>query len=306
MTTRVVTVGEMTLDDVVVEGLGCAWAQPGGGALYSAIGALAWGAAPALCATVGADYPLQWLERLEAAGIDAQGITRVDGPSLGVWLLHERGGRRHQIAKASGPSFLAVDRARRGWTHWGGGSNGVHVAPQTTEGQIQALSEARGGIELVTQDVMVEPSIDAAAYRSGEAIRGAHAFLPSEQEIRQIWGDISDRSLLGRLQRSAGVRLLVIKRGAAGADIVLPDRVVHVPTAADRVVDVTGAGDAFCGGFLVGLLDTGDPVEAAVRGSISAAMVVETTGAVEALDRLDHDDVQTRARRLRGRIREER
>jgi sugar/nucleoside kinase (ribokinase family) len=47
---------------------------------------------------------------------------------------------------------------------------------------------------------------------------------------------------------------------------------------------VTGVGNAYCGGFLVGLAQTHDPVEAAVRGAVSASIVVEGKGALYALD----------------------
>jgi ribokinase len=50
-----------------------------------------------------------------------------------------------------------------------------------------------------------------------------------------------------------------------------------------RVVDVTGAGDAFCGAFLVGLYSTGDVGEAIRLGSVSASIVVEGYGALYAL-----------------------
>jgi ribokinase len=49
-------------------------------------------------------------------------------------------------------------------------------------------------------------------------------------------------------------------------------------------MDVYGAGDSYCGGFLVGLDQTGDIVEAALRGSVSASIVIEGTGAYYALD----------------------
>ena len=43
----------------------------------------------------------------------------------------------------------------------------------------------------------------------------------------------------------------------------------------NKVVDTTGAGDAFCGGFQVGLFETGDPVQAALYGAVSASFVIE-------------------------------
>jgi sugar/nucleoside kinase (ribokinase family) len=51
-------------------------------------------------------------------------------------------------------------------------------------------------------------------------------------------------------------------------------------------VDPTGAGDAFCGGFLAGYRRTYDPLEAVLFGNISASLVVEGTGPFYALDAL--------------------
>jgi len=50
-----------------------------------------------------------------------------------------------------------------------------------------------------------------------------------------------------------------------------------------RVVDTTGAGDSFCGGFMVGLSETGNPVRAAMYGTVSASFAIEGYGALYAL-----------------------
>ena len=42
---------------------------------------------------------------------------------------------------------------------------------------------------------------------------------------------------------------------------------VDIPVFPTNVKDPTGAGDAFCGGFQVGLFETGDPVQAALYGA---------------------------------------
>ena len=52
-------------------------------------------------------------------------------------------------------------------------------------------------------------------------------------------------------------------------------RIPAVPTA---VVDVTGAGNAYGGGFLVGLASGADPVEAALMAAVSASFALEQFG----------------------------
>jgi sugar/nucleoside kinase (ribokinase family) len=44
------------------------------------------------------------------------------------------------------------------------------------------------------------------------------------------------------------------------------------------VVDVTGGGNAYCGGFLVGWVEHGDIIQAAARAAVSAAITLEQVG----------------------------
>jgi sugar/nucleoside kinase (ribokinase family) len=50
------------------------------------------------------------------------------------------------------------------------------------------------------------------------------------------------------------------------------------------MADPTGAGDAFCGGFLAGLKKTYDPLRAALHGNVAASLAIEGTGALYTLD----------------------
>jgi sugar/nucleoside kinase (ribokinase family) len=86
-----------------------------------------------------------------------------------------------------------------------------------------------------------------------------------------------------------GARLVVIKHGPDGVIMLEGSggRRTHLPAyhqpGDPRVVDVTGAGDAFCGGFMVGLAQTGVPLMAAQMGLVSASFAVEGYGALYAL-----------------------
>jgi sugar/nucleoside kinase (ribokinase family) len=45
------------------------------------------------------------------------------------------------------------------------------------------------------------------------------------------------------------------------------------------MIDPTGAGDVFGGGFLVGLSKTGSPLQAVMYGNVAASFAVEGNGA---------------------------
>src|SRR5262249_52314483 len=86
----------------------------------------------------------------------------------------------------------------------------------------------------------------------------------------------------------AGPRVVVLRLGEAGSLVAGQDgRAVAVPACpVARVVDVTGAGNAHCGGFLLGLAQTGDLGQAGRYGAVSASFALEQFGAVFPLEGL--------------------
>ena len=85
-----------------------------------------------------------------------------------------------------------------------------------------------------------------------------------------------------------GCETIVIKRGARGQYLYNHSNHTRwmIPAYPVRVVDPTGCGDAFCGGFLAGYHKTYDPLMAALYGNISASLVIEGSGPYFALDSL--------------------
>jgi ribokinase len=79
-------------------------------------------------------------------------------------------------------------------------------------------------------------------------------------------------------------------------------RLLHVPALAVDVVDTTGAGDAYCGGFVAGL-GAGRPLEVcAAMGTVAASYVVEACGAL-ATARPTAEDRDRRLASALGRVR---
>lgn len=125
-------------------------------------------------------------------------------------------------------------------------------------------------------------------------LRTADAVLPSETDLSdyrpELPRDEAPRALL-----RYGVRTLVVKKGGAGCEIhdAASGRVIAIPAVATDAVDPTGAGDAFCGGFLAGIVAGNDLVRAARQGAVAASFAVERTG-VEGLLRIDRREADDR------------
>ncbi len=280
----IVTVGELTLDDTVLESGGVQRATCGGGALYAAAGAHVWGLRVGINAVVGAeDYPEEALLRIAAAGLDIRGIRRWPGPSLRLWILHEDGARKQQVVKLGAATFAELDAARGPLPASYRAARGWHLAPATPQGQRQALDElcARARGVITTLDLLVDPVIDITPYSLPAQYRGVTAFLPSRAEVERLWPAIAPQEVARRMF-AWGPAVVTIKRDEQGS-LVFDGRsgkLWEIPAYPAHIVDTTGAGDAYCGGFLAGLVRTDDPLVAGCWATISASFAVETVGAL--------------------------
>ena len=105
-------------------------------------------------------------------------------------------------------------------------------------------------------------------------------FLINHEEAEQFTGE-SDLSRAGRKLLAAGPKIVVIKRGAKGAYLVCENNEFFIPVfPVQKVLDPTGAGDSFAGGFMGCLSQTNKPdfLEAVLVGSAMASFCVEGFG----------------------------
>lgn len=298
--------GNLTIDDVVSADGTVAVGQCGGNGLYAALGMWVWDAPTALLAGAGTDYPARWLDRVAAAGIDLSGVWSTGEPHAlrSRAFYRADGSRTDRVAEADLPPHVAAaldlstdltafgsERHRAVWPAYSpaagrlpaGPLQGAHAAPGPTRQVAELVGALADRAAVVTLDW---PWWDEAR----AALPRVSAVLPGIEELvrRSAGGDPY------ALARGLGPTV-VVKQGAAGCLVLRagapPVRVGTVPV---RAVDPTGAGDAFCGGFCVGLATTGDPVAAAGHGAVSASFVVERADALAVLD-ADRTDA---ARRL--------
>ena len=99
----------------------------------------------------------------------------------------------------------------------------------------------------------------------------------NEEELRRLTAETGDRqAVIAKASRFAP--LVVMKVGADGCLVYEESRVSHVPGDTVPVLDTTGAGDAFAGGFLFGVLIGLRPEECARLANRLAAAVVGVEG----------------------------
>jgi sugar/nucleoside kinase (ribokinase family) len=122
----------------------------------------------------------------------------------------------------------------------------------------------------------------------------------NDAEIRMLTGE-PNLTRAARQLRELGPRIIVVKQGSYGACVFSDDGFFFVPGyPLESVVDPTGAGDAFAGGFFGYLDHHSDSLDnehvtrcAAVYGSVVASYAIEEFGS-ERLQRLTLPEIESR------------
>jgi sugar/nucleoside kinase (ribokinase family) len=283
MTPDLVCLGNLIVDDVVFADGTTRMGEPGGAMLYAALGASLWDLGVAIVAPLGDDYPARTLHALEERGVDLSGLRPLGRPGLRTWLLYEPVARRvvHRLGAAShaDASPVPADIEQR-FT----GARAFHLTPTPLASQTPLLRALAGRtrtiVSLDPHDPVREENL--AEWRAALAL--ADIFFVSDEELQLAGAEQDPRGTLARLA-GGRLRCVLLKRGSRGG-LLYDTRTGEAqawPSRAAGVVDPTGAGDAFAGGFLAGLL-AGDEAPAALeRGLISASFALEDWGAARLL-----------------------
>jgi sugar/nucleoside kinase (ribokinase family) len=102
-------------------------------------------------------------------------------------------------------------------------------------------------------------------------------FIPSRIEAARITG-LDDPAAAAARLRELGVRFAIVTEGRHGAWVDHDDFVGHIPAFSVATIDTTGAGDAFTGGVLVGLIHGLGAEDAARLGAAVGALATTTIG----------------------------
>jgi ribokinase len=115
-----------------------------------------------------------------------------------------------------------------------------------------------------------------------DVLRMVDLFLPNESEAQLLTGHKEPEQML-RACAALGLEHTVIKLGSRGAATFQHDRLYMMAPPDVRVVDTTGAGDAFDAGFIDAWLSGTDIEEQLHRACICGSLSTRARGALTAL-----------------------
>jgi len=198
------------------------------------------------------------MQDLARKGVETSGISasRRYGTSKTVILPVIGEDRRFIHTFGANADFSAADINREALA---GASvfyvGGYMVLPDLSQDDLAALFRfARSHGVRTALDVVIPAGEAPVSLRDLERVLPfVDVFLPNEEEAERLTGERDPRSQAEAFLR-AGCAMVVITMGGRGALLMDQAQIIEMPAFAIALVDSSGAGDAFAGGFITAML----------------------------------------------------
>ena len=268
-----------------------------GGAATFACAAASFFAKTGMVGVVGTDFPPKKRQRLQEYGIDLDGLQSVAGKTFrwsGVYepdFVNRRTLDTQLGVFADFKPLLPAAYRKTPYLMLG------NIGPDLQRNVLDQMQ----GTRFVAMDTM-DLWINIARPALMDVIRRVDMITLNDSEARKLTGKFNLRDCAERILKM-GPRYVVIKKGEHGALLFSSKGIVIIPAyPVCKVVDPTGAGDAYAGAMM-GYLAAHDSVkhptivEALYRASVVASFAVESFG-LDVLDALTSAKIERRRKEL--------
>ena len=238
---------------------------------------------------VGADdFGACLLDRFRRDGVDTSGLVTLPGYTTGVaFVAYFSGGSRkfiyhwrHAAAGMLSPEHVRPEYFKDArWLHITGCN--LAVDESARQACYKAMRCLPAGARL-SFDANIRPellTVDQIRDLCQPVIDRADVLLPSLGEAAMLTGEADDE--LGCHRWAAQGKTVVLKQGPKGCRIFAKEADFEVPGFKVNEVDPTGAGDSFCAGFTVALLEGLSLPEAGRFANAVGALAVTKQGPME-------------------------
>lgn len=252
----------------------------GGAASYIGLSASQFVKEQHIISVIGDDFPQAFVEELESRGIQTEGLERRAGEKSFFWEGKYHMDMNSRDTLTTELNVLAdfqprVPEAAQSASY-------VMLGNLDPSVQLSVLDQLHVKPKLVVLDTM-NFWMDIALEPLKKVLERVDVLTINDEEARQLSGEHSLVKAANKIL-TMGPSTLVIKKGEHGALLFNEDEIFFAPALPlEEVLDPTGAGDTFAGGFIGYLAHTDDTSftnmkRAVVLGSAMASFACEKFG----------------------------
>jgi sugar/nucleoside kinase (ribokinase family) len=198
-----------------------------------------------LVAVVGDDFPRKYIKFLKDKGLNLLSLVKEQGKTF-HWQGEYRGDLNNAITLKTELGVLATFKPKI--TREQSRIKNIFLANVDPEIQDYLLSKIHSP-KLVAMDTM-NYWINTKRKHLLKLLKKVNIFVVNDQEARDLTGEVNVIKAAKAL-RSFGPGMVLVKKGEHGVLLYSGKLILALPAyPQDRVVDPTGAGDTFAGGFM--------------------------------------------------------
>lgn len=250
---------------------------------------------PHAVAVVGGDFPKEYIEKLVARNVDVAGLQIKEREKTFFWSGKYFDNMNHRETLVTELNVLEnfdpiipdtyqnIDYVMLG-----------NLSPVVQRTLIERLHKKPKLIVLDTMNFWMDIMLEELQ----KTIALVDVITINDEEARQLSGEYSLIDAAKKIS-AMGPKHVIIKKGEHGALLFSDNKIFHAPALPlEQVIDPTGAGDTFAGGF-IGYLAQVDTVNfetlknALIIGSVMASFCVEKMG-TEGIERIEQQEISAR------------
>ena len=291
-------VGTVAFDDIETPA-GRAEKVVGGACTYIALSASYFTRPVRIVSVIGDDFPTETLDMLRSRGADLEGLQIRPGEKSFFWAGRYHNNMNSRDTLDTQLNVLATFDPVVPASYQD--SEYLMLGNLTPQVQLQVLAQMNRRPKLVVLDTM-NFWMDVALDDLKIVLQQIDVLTINDEEARQLSGK---HSLLQAAEaiHAMGPKYLIIKKGEHGALLFSGMEMFYAPALPlAEVIDPTGAGDTFAGGFIGYIAQTGDisfanMKRAVIHGSAMASFCVEKFS-IERLQELNTEMIQERVKQF--------
>jgi sugar/nucleoside kinase (ribokinase family) len=270
-------IGHLAEDEIVHPTLGVR-SLPGGSAAAIATAAVQLGIKTSIHSKIGKDYPSEWLSVLDSLGVDISKVeVSEEKEILKVKIIYDENGETELIECSEAVSeSLDIKTLPR--------TDGVHICPIRPSEQRELIEKIKGHCDILSisfSEYFIK-DYENESFFDDNTLKDVDILFANEKEASALTGEEKPEDGASKLH-SKGVDLVAITLGKNGS-LVYDGNEMHKISAMEvPVIDPTGGGDSFIGGFLGEFLTSKDAQKAAGMGMYLASLTVQKKGSWAAL-----------------------
>jgi sugar/nucleoside kinase (ribokinase family) len=274
------SIGSIIIDDIVLPNGRTFMGTLGGGMTHAAMGMRVWTDSVRPISAIGNDFPEYLLAQMREL-FDLSGIVRRDWMTTRAWQLFEENGHRSEVFRTPLDKFLAMGPRPHEVPLELLNLEGVHLQAGLAEEFYAWVERLRAaGCKFILWEPWEQFTKPENLDVYHEMVKLVDIVSPNLEEACTLTGLSDPLAVFRELRKNAPI--VALRMGSQGSLVAQQGGPIYqvstVPVP--KIVDVTGAGNAYCGGLVVGMSTRGDLIQAAGYAVVSASMALGQFGAV--------------------------